>query len=62
MFSKDWTFNTPRLAKVIVLLDLVQTIYSKSYNMINRNIPILYDNIKVDRMVNEGIIILNHYN
>ena len=62
MFSKNWTFNTPRSAEVTVLLDLVKTIYSKSYNIISRNIPITFDNIKVVRIVNGGLITSNHHN
>ena len=62
IFSKDETVNTSRSAKVIVLLDLVKIIYSKSYNITSGNIPITFDNIKVARIVNGDLITSNHHN
>ena len=62
LYSKDWSINTNRAAKTVILLDMIATIQAKSYSITNRRIPIIIDNKKVWQMIYSNLNILNKNN
>jgi len=62
LYSKSWHINTAKTAEAFILLDFVITIYTKSYNKTHRNIIVYFDNSKVWKMSNGGIITFNQLN
>ena len=46
LFVKEWEMNTTRIAEVMILLDMIQTINNKSHNITNMNLIVAMD-IKV---------------
>ena len=59
LYSKSWYINTVKTAKAFILLDFVMTIYTKLYSTTHRNINVCFDNSKVWKMLNGGMITFN---
>ena len=62
LFAKEWKINTSIIAEAVILLDMIQAINDKSYNIMNLNMIIVIDNKAVWKMIYRGIEIPNQYN
>lgn len=62
LFSKLWYLNTSKSAEAIVLLDIVQIIYSKSICMQYRSVKMTMDNKKVQQITHRSAKVVNYYN
>ena len=62
VFSKEWEMNTPRIAEVVILLDIIHTINGKSYDINGVDMIVVIDNKAIWRMVHGGLVIPNHFN
>ena len=62
LFSKEWRSNTAREAEVIIMLDIIITIYKKSRDMQNRRLKAFINNRELGKIVNSSMKIANHYN
>ena len=57
MHAKDWSFNTPKTADAVILLDLISMLQSRSWNTV-----IHMDNKDIWRRVNTRSRVANHFN
>ena len=62
LFVKEWEMNMARIVEAIILLDLMQTINNKSYNIMDMNMTIAMDNKEVWKMIHGGMKVPNYYN
>ena len=62
VYSKQQEMNTLHSAKAIILLDLVQTVNKKSYQIQNVTIIIAMDEKKLQRIVYGAIVTPNNFN
>ena len=62
LFAKKWEMDTARVAKAIILLDMIWTINDKCYNIVDMNMIVVIDNETVWWMIHRGMKVLNHYN
>ena len=54
--------NTPRTAEVVILLDMINTISKKSYDINGVDITVVSDNKAIWRMVYRSLVIPNYFN
>ena len=50
------------MAEVLILLDLMQTLSEKSYEINSQNIIISINNSKVSLMIHGSMKVVNHFN
>ena len=62
LFSNKQEMNTTRIAEAIILLDMIQIINNKSYDIMNMNLTVAIDNEAVQQMIHREIVVPNHYN
>ena len=62
VFSKEWEINTLRTAEAIILLDMIDTINRKSYDINDADMTVAIDNKAIWRIVYRGLVIPNHSN
>ena len=61
LFSKQWEYNTPAVAEIIILLDMIRVIYNKSKYIIRGTIILVTDNAKVQRLITRDLQTSNDY-
>jgi len=62
VYLKDWQVNTEQTVEAIILLNFIQTVYNKAYELEVGVVIISMDNKKVWNNVHEGIKVANHFN
>ena len=62
LFTKEQEMNTVRTVEATILLDMIQIINNKSYNIMNIELIVVIDNEAVQQMIHRGIVVPNHYN
>ena len=62
MHAKDWSYNTPKTAEAVILLDLITTLQSRARNANNGKVEIHMDNKEIWRRVTTTTRVANHYN
>ena len=61
LYSKDWKANTPKVAKAMVLLDLIETIAKRTERM-NQGILVIYcDNKKLCQLINREMDMISQF-
>ena len=54
--------NTARIAEATILLDMIQTINNKSYNIMNIKLMVVINNEVVQQIIHRGMVVPNYYN
>ena len=62
MHAKDWSYNTPKTAEAVILLDLITTLQSRAQNTNNGKVEIHMDNKEIWRRVTSTTRVANHCN
>ena len=62
LYAKEQELNTVRTAKAMILLNVIQTINNKSYEITNIALTITIDNEAVQRIVYRELVVPNYYN
>ena len=62
LFANYWNYNIARTAEAVILLDMIQTINNKVYQITNAELPVAMDNKAVWEIKYGSMPVPNHYN